>query len=127
MFQHETRLGHGPLERVHDKQRAVGHVEHALHLAAEVGVARRIDDVDFHPVVRDRDVLRQDGDAALALLVVAVQHALFHLLVFAEYARRVQQPIDDGGFAVVDVRDDGNVANVLLLHGSPVCFRVGLR
>ena len=114
--QHETGLRHGALERVHDEQGAVGHVQHALHLAAEVGVARRVDDVDLHVVVHDRDVLGQDGDAALALLVVAVQHALVNLLVLAEHAAGVQQAVDDGGLAVVNVRDNGDVADVLLLH-----------
>ena len=61
--------------------------------------------------IRDRD-----GNAALALLVVAVQHALVNLLVLAEHAAGVQQAVDDGGLAVVNVRDNGDVADVLLLH-----------
>ena len=117
MFEHEARLGHGAFERVDNEQRAVGHVEHALHLAAEVGMAGRVDDVDLHAVVRDGDVLGKDGDAALALLVVGVEHALFHLLVLAEHAGRVQQAIDHRGLAMVNVRDDGDVADVLLFHG----------
>ena len=70
VLEHEARLRHGALERIDDEQRAVGHVQHALHLAAEIRVPRRVDDVDLHAVVGDGDVLRQDGDAALALLVV---------------------------------------------------------
>ena len=38
--------GIGPSKRVHQQQNAVHHLEHALHLAAEIGVAGGIDDVD---------------------------------------------------------------------------------
>ncbi len=38
----------------------------------------------FDVAPADRDVLGQDRDAALALLVVAVEHALLDLLVLAE-------------------------------------------
>ena len=71
----------------------------------------------FTSLIGDGDVLGKDGDAALALLVVGVEHALFHLLVLAEHAGRVQQAVDQRGLAVVDVRDDGDVADVLLFHG----------
>ncbi len=67
--QDEARLGHGPLEGVDDEQDAVGHLEHPLDLTAEIRVARRVDDVDLGVTPADGDVLREDGDAALALLV----------------------------------------------------------
>ena len=47
LLQHETGLRHGAFEGVDQQQHAVGHVEHALHLAAKVGVARGVDDIDF--------------------------------------------------------------------------------
>jgi hypothetical protein len=53
-------------------------------------VAGRVDDVDLHsPLWRasDAGVLREDGDAALALEVVGVHHALGDDLVVAEGAR----------------------------------------
>ena len=90
--------------------------EHALDLAAEVGVAGRVDDVDLHVLVADRDVLREDRDAALALLVVGVEHALGDLLVLAEHVGGLQQPVDQRGLAVVDVGDDGDVAYVVDAH-----------
>ena len=84
LLEHEAGLRHRPFERIDDEQAAVGHLEHALDLAAEVGVAGRVDDVDLRVAPADRDVLRQDRDATLALLVVAVEHALLDLLVLAE-------------------------------------------
>ena len=77
--QHESGLGHGALKSVDEQQRAVGQAQHALDLAAEVGVAGRIDDVDLHAVVVDGDILSQNSDAALALLVVGVEHAVLDL------------------------------------------------
>ena len=74
--EHEPRLRHRPFGGVDQHQRAVGHPQHALDLAAEVGVARRVDDVDLHALVVDGDVLGQDRDAALALQVVGVEDAV---------------------------------------------------
>ena len=58
----------------------------------------------------DGGVLREDGDAALALEVGVVHRALGDPLVGAEDAALVQQGVDERGLAVVDVRDDGDVA-----------------
>ena len=61
-------------------------------------------------VVVDGGVLRQDRDAALALELVRVHHALGDPLVGAEDAALVQQRVDQRRLAVVDVGDDGDVA-----------------
>ena len=114
--QDEARLGHGALGGVDEQQGAVRHAQDALDLAAEVGVAGGVDDVDLHALVLDGDVLGQDGDASLALLVVGVEHALLDLLVLAERVRGPQHLVDQRGLAVVDVRDDGDVPDV---HGDP--------
>ena len=58
----------------------------------------------------DGGVLGQDRDAALALELVAVHRALGDALVGAERAALVQQRVDQRRLAVVDVRDDGDVA-----------------
>jgi hypothetical protein len=65
---------------------AFHHGQAALHLAAEVRVARRVDDVDRQAAVLDRGVLREDGDALLALQVVGVHHPLVDMGVRAERA-----------------------------------------
>src|SRR5574340_526784 len=83
----------------------------ALPLAAEVGVARGVDDVDVGALPAHRAVLCQDRDAALALEVVAVHHPLGDLLVVAEGAALAQQLVDQGRLAVVDVGDAREVAD----------------
>ena len=42
----ELGLRHRPFRRVDQQQHAIDHTENAFHFAAEIGVARRIDDVD---------------------------------------------------------------------------------
>ena len=110
LAEHELGLRHRPLGRVDQEQAAVDHGQDALDLAAEIGVARRVDDVDPHALPDHRGALGQDGDPALALEVVAVHRPLLNLLVLAERAGLLQQPVDQGRLAVVDVRDDRDVA-----------------
>ena len=118
--EHEPRLRHRAFGRVDQHQRPVGHAQHALDLAAEVGVARRVDDVDLHALVGDGDVLGQDRDAALALQVVGVEDAVADELAVAELAALAQQAVDQRRLAVVDVGDDGDVTNVVAAHfGRP--------
>src|SRR6202040_4014702 len=56
--------------------------------------------------------LRLDGDAALALDVHGIEHLLDHLAL-GEAAGELDQPVGQGRFAVVDMRDDREVADVV--------------
>ena len=47
LAQHEARLRQRTLARVDEEEHAVDHRDPALHLAAEVGMAGRVDDVDL--------------------------------------------------------------------------------
>ncbi len=111
---HEFGLRQRSLGGIDQHQRAVNHVEDALDLAAEIGMAGGVDDVDAGVLPLHRGCLRQNGDTALALQIVGVHGALRHLLVFPEGAGLLQQPVDEGGLAMVDVGDDGDVTDV---HG----------
>src|SRR5690606_19581699 len=79
----------------------------------EVGVAGRVDEGDVDALEADRRVLGVDRDAALALLVVRVHHALDRGDVGRQRAGLAQQAVEQGGLAVVDVGDDREVADVL--------------
>ena len=126
LLQHEARLGQGALGGVDEEQHAVHQREGALHLAAEVGVAGRVHDVDLHVLVVDGRVLRHDRDALLALEVDRVHDPLGHVLVGAEDARLPQHGVHEGGLAVVDVGDDGDVTDVRsLLSHPPTVARSG--
>ena len=124
-----ARLGQRAFGGVDQEDYAVDHLEGALDLAAEVGVAGRVDDVDLVVVVVEGGIFGEDGDAALALEVVGVHDALGDGLVGAEGAGLAQHGVDEGGLAVVDVRDDGDVIDRLEsgFHGALLgCFGDGL-
>ena len=119
LAQHETSLGQRALRRIDEEHDAIDHLEPALDLAAEVSVAGGVDDVEGHPAfwgsvagVVDRGVLREDRDALLALEVHRVHDAVIDVLILTEGARLPEHGIDQGGLAVVDVSDDGDISKV---------------
>ena len=125
LAQHEPGLRQRALGGVHEQDDPVDHREAALDLAAEVSVAGGVDDVDRHrhlgrlADVADRGVLGEDRDPLLALQVAGVHRALVDVLVLTERAALPEHRVDEGGLAVVDVRDDRDVAEVgagLLSH-----------
>lgn len=57
LFEDEARLGHAALERINEQKHAVDHHEYALDLAAEIGMAGSVNDIDFHTVIVDGGIL----------------------------------------------------------------------
>ena len=72
-----------------------------------------INDVDFNASIGDGRVFCQDSDAALALLVVTIHNQLAHLLILAEDMTLLEQTVHKRGFAVIDVSNNGNIANIV--------------
>jgi hypothetical protein len=114
LAQHETGLGLRAVIGVDEQQHAVDHAEGALDLAAEVGVSGGVDDVDGLVLPVDGGVLGLDGDALLLLEVHGVHGAFLDLLVGAVDAAFLEEFVDEGGLPVVDVGDNGDVADVLV-------------
>jgi hypothetical protein len=106
LLEHEAGLRHRALLGVDDEEHAVDGAQHALDLGAEVGVPRGVDDVDLGALVEGTGVLGVDGDAALALDGVRV-----HGHTLLEHAGAAHDGVREGRLAVVDVRDDGDVAD----------------
>ncbi len=84
--------------------------------------ARRVDEVELvvEPVrgpVVERDGLRLDRDAALALEVHRVEHLFLHLARL-ETAAGLDQAVGQRRLAVVDVRNDREIAYLLLHRGK---------
>ena len=113
----EARLRHRAFDRVHQQQHAVDHRQHALDFAAEVSMARGVDDVDAEAAVLDGAVLRQDRDATFLFNGVGVHDPLAHLFVGGEGSGLLEQAIDEGRLAVVNVGDNGDVAD-RSIHGG---------
>ena len=111
-----------PLGRVDDDDRAVARHQRAPHLVGEVHVTRGVNQVQPAglPVpcgVGERDRVALDRDSPFALEFHVIEN------LFTEFARlhtaaRLDQAIGERRLAVIDMRDDAEVANVL--HGRPV-------
>ena len=117
LAQHEAGLGEWALAGVDEQQHAVDHRQRPLDFAAEVSVAGRVDDVDRHRriavAIADRRVLGEDRDALLTLEVHRVHHPLGDVLVGPERPGLPQHLVDKRRLAMVDVGDDGDVAQVV--------------
>ena len=113
LAQHEAGLGERSLAGVDEQEHAVDHGERPFDLAPEVGVARRVDDVQLDPTVAHRRVLGEDRDPLLALEVHGVHHPLRDAFVGAERAGLPEHGVDEGRLAMVDVGDDRHVAEVV--------------
>ncbi len=110
------RLGFHALRGVHHQQRAFAGRQRARDFVGEVDVARRVHQVEdvalaVLRLVIEADGLRLDGDAALALDVHRIEHLLLHLARL-QPARGLDQAVGQRRFAMVDMGDDGEVADV---------------
>ena len=124
MLQREVDVRKGlclhALRRVDDEECALARGKAARDLVVEVDVPRCVDQVQLIQLtvlaaIVEADGLRLDGDAALALEVHAVEHLRLHLTL-TECACVLDEAVGDGGFSVVDVGDDGKIADMLLIH-----------
>ncbi len=72
-----------------------------------------IDDIDLVSVVIDAGLFGGDGDSPLVLLIHRVHNQMLtHFgLIFAKSMRLLKKPIYQGGLAVIDMRDNRNIAN----------------
>jgi hypothetical protein len=100
---------------IDDQQHAVDHVHDAFDFAAEIGVARSIDDVNVVILVFKGGVFGANGNALLAFEVHGV-HDPFLVgdgLVGAESTRLLQQAIDKRCFPMINMGNDGDITNML--------------
>jgi len=102
---------------VDEEDNAIDHAQSALDFATEVAVTGGVDDIDFGVVEKSavflaRMVMPRSRSRSLESMTRSTTASL---------ARKMpelpEHGVDEGGFAVVDVGDDGDVANVLA-HGA---------
>ena len=116
----EAGLRHGTLSGVHQQDDTVDHLQNALHLAAEVGVARGVHHVDLYVLISDGGVLGQNGNAALPLQIAGVHHAVHNLLIFPVDAALLEHLVHQRCLAMVNVGDNSYVSQMFVLHNLNV-------
>ncbi len=109
-------LGLHPLGGVHHQEHPLAGGQGPAHLVGKIHVARGIDEVEvvLHPVfgfIREGDGVALDGDAPFPFDVHGVQK-LVPELTFPHHTGVLDQPVRQGGLAVVNMGDNAEVANV---------------
>ena len=112
LAQYEARLRHRTVERIDHEQHTIDHAENALDFTTEISVSRRVDDIYFCVLPADGRVFCENGDAALFFERVRIHDAVFHDLIVAECTGLAEHLVDESGLPVVDMGDDGDVANL---------------
>ncbi len=112
LAQNEFCLRHSAFKGVHDENNAVYHFQDALHLAAEIGMARSIDNIDFGIFINNGSVFGQNGNPPFPFDIVGVHNTFRNFLIFTENAALFQQFVHQCSLAVVNVGDNSNVSYV---------------
>ena len=113
------------LRGVHDQKRPLAGVEGTRDLVVEVDVTGRVDEIEYVILavfggIVEFDRARLDGDAAFALQIHIVKQLILHVALL-HGAGQLQNAVCERGLAVVDVRDDGEIADMLLPFGFLHC------
>ena len=131
MFDGEVGVGHSlgldPLRGVDHQKRTLACGQRSGHLVGEVHVAWGVDEVQRvrHVILHVLDAHGRgfDGDAAFTFQIHRIEHLGFGFTI-RNRAGGLQQPIGQSALAVINVGDDGKVANrhSLPILGSPAGF-----
>ena len=73
-------------------------------------MAGGVHDVDSVTVPLERGVLGENRYPALPFQIIGIENSFLHGAARRKRTRLLQQPVDQRGFAVVDVRNDRNVS-----------------
>ena len=104
------RLRLDALRRIDHQQRALARRQAARDLVREVDMAGRVHQVEDMALPFEAHGLRLDGNAALFLDLHVIEHLRAHLARL-EAAGGLDQPVGKRRLAVIDVRDDAEIAD----------------
>ena len=114
------RLRLHALRGVHHQHSALAGSQRAGNLIVEVHMARRVNKIQLIDLSILRLVVQLhgaglDGDAPFPLQIHVVQQLVFHLAL-GDRPALFQQPVRQGRLAVVNVGDDGKIADIALFR-----------
>ena len=75
-----------------------------------------VDDIDFCILIKNSSIFGENGDSSFSLNVVGVHDSLSYFLIGTEHTALFQKLIDQSGFTMVYMSDDGNVSYIFSLH-----------
>nr|AIF01709.1 hypothetical protein [uncultured marine group II/III euryarchaeote KM3_14_C07] len=81
-------------------------------------MARCINDVNCHILVMNGRIFREYRDTTFTFKVNAVEHPVSYLLIRTKHTALAKQRVDECRLAMIDVRNNGNVASGGRLGGS---------
>ena len=124
LFVREMHVGHGlgfhPLRRIDDQERSFAGRERTGNFVGKIDMPRRVREIEaiFLPVLRGvahRHRMRLDRDPAFAFQIHRIEQLILPFAVL-DRARPLEQTIGERRLAVIDMRDDAEVARELDGH-----------
>ena len=117
-----NRLCFNALRGIDNQERAFARRKGARNFVGKIDVARRVEQIQpvSLPVLRailHRYRMRFDRDPAFALKIHRIEQLVL-LLTLVNSSRALEQSVRQRRFAVIDVRDDAEIARVLDSHES---------
>ena len=93
-------------------QHAIHHFHHALHFPAEIRVSGSIHNIDRVSIPEDGCILGLNRDALFSFQIHGIHGAFLHGLVSTVGASRLQKLVNQGRLPMVNVSDNGEVAEL---------------
>ena len=123
------RLRFDALRRIDDEKSSLAGCKASRHLVCEIDVTRRVDEIEFIDLavlaaIVQAHGLRLDRNAALALKLHVVEHLRLHLAL-SQSARAFNEAVGKRRLAMVDVRDNREIADVFVLHQKFLSLSIG--
>ena len=109
LAQHKLGLCLRAVMRVDDQQHAIHHLHDAFHFPAEIGMPRRINNVDVVILVFERGVLRLDRDSFFFFEVHRVHDAFLDLLIRPKGPGLAKQLVDERRLSMVNMGNNCNI------------------
>src|SRR5678815_4500716 len=92
---------------------AIDHPEGAFDFTAEIRMPWCVDDINLHAVVNDAGILGANRDPPFTFLVHRIHDAFAHVVDLAMHMGLPQKGVHECGLAVVHVRNDGDVPDIV--------------